>query len=95
MDSCDCNSIEEYGKLVEGQKKELQDWIKGRFIRHSRVNRKASASSYGFKHIFSNDRHGFYITNGCFKGAMLEAGHHPVDEREINWHFNVKFFPLK
>ena len=44
-------------------------------------------SSYGLKHLF--ERHGGYITNGMFKGAMLEAGFKVDNPNDINWCFNV------
>jgi hypothetical protein len=47
-------------------------------------------NSYGMKHDFERDQDGFYICNGAFKGAMLAAGHHPVDANELNWRFRVK-----
>jgi hypothetical protein len=37
-----------------------------------------SASSYALKHYFEVADDGFYITNGQFKGAMLEAGFEPL-----------------
>jgi hypothetical protein len=44
------------------------------------------STSYGMKHDFENDT-GLYVSNGMFKGAMLEAGYEPVDPKERNWQF--------
>jgi hypothetical protein len=43
-------------------------------------------ASYCMKHSFEDDT-GFYVSNGAFKGAMLEAGYEPVDPKERNWRF--------
>jgi len=88
----DVNIQEEYNQLTIDQKEELQSWIKGRFIHCKTINK--TYTSYGYKHIFENDRHGFYISNEQFKGAMLEAGYIPRDKLSKNWNFYVKFFTL-
>ena len=51
------------------------------------INRRCT--SYGLKHFFEASRDGFYITNGMFKGAMLQAGFFTGDKSLKNWHFNV------
>jgi hypothetical protein len=56
----------------------------------ARARRTFSRSSYGMKHDFEREPEGFYVTNGMFKGAMLAAGHAPVDKSELNWLFKVK-----
>jgi len=83
---------EEYNKLSKTQQNELQSWIKGRFTHRKTVNK--NHTSYGYKHVFENDIHGFYISNEQFKGAMLEAGYEPRDKSAKNWSFYVKFFDL-
>lgn len=52
-------------------------------------------SSYGLKHIFANDKDGFYVCNGQFKGAMILAGFTVEDITELNWHFNVSEKSIK
>jgi hypothetical protein len=47
------------------------------------------ATSYGLKHAAEDDL-GFYISNGQFKGAMLEAGYEPVDTLDRNWLFRAR-----
>jgi hypothetical protein len=47
------------------------------------------ATSYGLKHAAEDDL-GFYISNGEFKGAMLEAGYESADAWEQNWMFRVR-----
>jgi len=83
---------EEYNKLSITQQNELQSWIKGRFTHRKTINHHHT--SYRYKHIFENDRHGFYISNEQFKGAMWEAGYYPKVKLDKNWSFYVKFFAL-
>jgi hypothetical protein len=47
------------------------------------------ATSYGLKHAAEDDL-GFYISNGQFKGAMLEAGYEPANTWEQNWLFRTR-----
>lgn len=43
-------------------------------------------TSYGLKHLFEKEPFGFYITNGAFKKAMIEAGFkHTSKNGSINW----------
>lgn len=62
-----------------------------------------SGTSYGIKHVFASQAaqgsglcsgH-FYLTNGEFKGAMLEAGLKPVDRTTLNWEFYARFKPAR
>ena len=46
-------------------------------------------TSYSMKHDFEDDT-GWHVTNDEFKGAMLAAGHEPVDPRALNWCFRVR-----
>ena len=78
--------IEEYNKLSTTQKEELQSWIKGRFTHRKTIN---NHTSYGYKHVFENDRHGFYISNEQFKGAMKKQ----VIIQEIS-HLKIGVFML-
>lgn len=81
------NSIEEFEKLGTVQKLILVDWIKNHFEPIKSWNLKNS--SYGMKGIFERSENGFYITNGAFKGAMLECGFNVKDKNALNWNFNV------
>lgn len=45
--------------------------------------------SYSLKHYFSDSTCGFYITNGCMKGAMIIAKFRVADVSRQNWNFNV------
>ena len=46
--------------------------------------------SYSLKHIYERDM-GKYVTNGQFKGAMIKYGFDPVNPRELNCYYRVKF----
>lgn len=62
-----------------------------------------SRTSYGLKHVFerkyretlSGNLGGSYVTNGQFKGAMLEAGFDVKDKSRLNWHFNASQKSIK
>lgn len=41
-------------------------------------------SSYRLKHLLP-----FYVTNGAFKGAMLQTNFRVVDKTKLNWNFNI------
>lgn len=47
-------------------------------------------TSYSIKHYFNDSSCGFYVLNGCMKGAMLIAGFKVADMRSKNWCINVK-----
>ncbi len=63
----------------------------------------ARRSSYGLKHVFerkyrealSDTFESSYVTNGQFKGAMLEAGFDVKDKSRLNWHFNASEKSIK
>jgi hypothetical protein len=74
----------EYQNLLADTRAELLLWI-WRNLTPTKAKVHLS-TSYGLKHTFEDDA-GFYISNGAFKGAMLEAGYEPVDPRERNWRF--------
>lgn len=78
---------EEFDKLSASQQETLLAWIAINLKPIRSVNRRCT--SYGLKHFFEASRDGFYITNGMFKGAMLQAGFFTSDEAQKNWHFNV------
>lgn len=81
------NNPTNYEELSIEQKEILQDWIFKNFEIAERFN--LTHTSYGLKHLFEKSPEGFYITNGQFKGAMLNAGYKVKDHKELNWHFNV------
>ena len=83
----DVDLPEQFEKLTSEQKEILCSWIYGNIVPRKTVNR--SYSSYGLKHFFEDSARGFYITNGQFKGAMLECEFDPDDEDEKNWCFRI------
>lgn len=46
-------------------------------------------SSYGLKHLFEQSEHGFYITNGQLKAALIMTGFKIENIDLLNWHFNI------
>jgi hypothetical protein len=76
-----------FQKLKPKEQAALVDWIRAVLVPAKTVFRR---NSYGMKHDFDHEPDGFYVYNGAFKGAMLAAGFHPVDENDLNWRFRVK-----
>jgi len=76
------NAPDEFYKLDKSTQQKLLDWINSNLTERKYFNRKIT--SYGLKHMLP-----FYVTNGEFKGAMLEAGYKVLDKTEMNWNFNV------
>jgi hypothetical protein len=74
----------EYQELPADTRAELLLWIWSN-LRPTKV-KIHRYSSYGLKHACEDDT-GIYISNGMFKGGMLEAGYVPVDPKERNWRF--------
>ena len=60
-------------------------------------------TSYGLKHVFEDlyrkelhgEMFGSSISNGQFKGAMVEAGFEVKDKRAQNWSFNISKRSIK
>jgi transcriptional regulator with XRE-family HTH domain len=78
----------EFNDMDPERRKLLLDWIYQNLNYCSSVNSKHT--SYGMKHIYQS-KTGNYVTNGEFKGAMLEAGFKmvPCSKTSINCHFSV------
>jgi len=76
-------------RLPEEEQQALLDWIDCTFGLDDAVY---PGSSYGLKHWFEREI-GIYVTNGQFKGAMIQFGYDPVDPRYINCRYLVKFSP--
>lgn len=81
------DSPDEFDELEQSQKETLLDWCND-FNKIKSINK--NHSSYYLKHVFERSDKGFYITNGAFKGAMLECGftYKPISDSP-NWYFNV------
>lgn len=90
----DLNLPNEFNNLNESEQQTLIEWCSC-ISKIKSINLKRT--SYGLKHIFERSENGFYITNGMFKGAMLECGfdYKPVDSSSPNWHFNVSEKAIK
>jgi hypothetical protein len=83
----EANDPDGFQKLNPEEQAALVDWIRAVLVPAKTVFRR---NSYGMKHDFDREPDGFYVKNGAFKGAMLAAGFHPVDENDLNWRFRVK-----
>ncbi len=81
------NSKDEFGELKKEEQKQLVEWCKDAFLPIRTVNKEHT--SYGLKEMFEKSQKGFYINNGAFKGAMLEAGFKVSDEDALNWKFKI------
>lgn len=80
------DSPDEYRNLSRHERRLLRAWISGYISPRKTPNAR---TSYGIKHAFEQSEHGFYLSNGQFKGAMLAAGYPPVDEQDLNWRFRI------
>jgi hypothetical protein len=91
---CDCderymsgNDPLDFLTLTEEERAHLIDWIDGALRPDD--DYICPDSSYGIKHVYERDT-GKYVTNGQFKGAMIQFGFDPVDPRELNCHYCLK-----
>ncbi len=84
---------EEFNLMLKEDQNKLLEWIKKTFKPIKTVDEWNT--SYGLKHIFERSKGGFYITNGEFKGAMLNAGFLPHKYNEQNWRFRISKKSLK
>jgi hypothetical protein len=80
------NLPEDYKTLPEEEKQALQEWIR---LAIQPAKTTVSRDSYALKHEYKRQV-GLYVTNGQFKGAMLQAGYKPINPNEINWSFRIK-----
>lgn len=80
------NQPDDFYRLNARDQAVLKNWISTKLNRIKTVNRRHT--SYGLKHYFTNDGN-FYITNGMFKGAVIELGFKIADESKLNWNINV------
>ncbi|MBV1727136.1 MAG: hypothetical protein KUA32_03915 [Candidatus Desulforudis sp.] len=86
-DELQVNQSSAFYNLNDDEQKELLRWIRENLKKTKTFN--TWDSSYGLKHLFEMSANSFYVTNGTFKGAMLEAGFKVKDPYRINWHFNI------
>lgn len=87
------DSPNEFDDLTPTEKSILLNWINQNLIKIKSINNKHS--SYFLKKLFENSNQGFYITNGQFKGAMLESKFEIKSKYEQNWYFNVSEKSIK
>lgn len=80
------NRPEDFNRLIVRDQAILKNWIATKLDRIKTINRRHT--SYGLKHYFSNDGN-FYITNGMFKGAVLDMGFKIDNKSNLNWCINV------
>lgn len=82
-----CDDPLDYLRLSEEEQKTITDWIDHVFDPDE--DSICPESSYSLKHIYERDTEK-YLTNGQFKGAMVQYGFDPVDPRELNCHYRIK-----
>ena len=82
------NQPTEYDLLSEKEKAALQKWIDERIRPNIIKTYNRSFTSYGLKHYFEHEV-GLYVSNGAFKGAMLEAQILPKNPKDLNWVFKL------
>jgi hypothetical protein len=80
------NDPAEYGYLAPEKQAQLIAWIKANF---EPADQLLKVNSYKLKHEFEFSPGGFYVCNGAFKGAMLQAGFNlpRAGRRRPNWRF--------
>ncbi len=79
-----CEDPQIYDELPQEVKEMLDGWISTYIVPSKRGYWKRS--SYGLKADFQRDT-GIYIYSGAFNGAVLKAGHQPVNPKDTNWYF--------
>jgi hypothetical protein len=72
MNSSDANHPKCFDDLSQEEKLTLTSWVPTYLDPIKSFNERHT--SYGMKHRFENYKDGFYITNGAFKGAMIDCG---------------------
>ena len=80
------NPPDRFNEMAEKDKKIAVQWLDGNI--QPRKTPLPDWSSYGIKHLLERDTK-LYMTNGEFKGAMLQCGYKPVDAYELNWYFCI------
>lgn len=82
----DFDNPTKYTELSDEEKVSLQSWINCNLAYRQTINK--TLDSYFLKDLYQKST-GHYVTNGQFKGAMLEAGFKVLDKNAQNWVFNV------
>jgi hypothetical protein len=83
----DVNHPNEFNKLSQEEILTLASWVATYLDPITSFNERHT--SYGMKHLFESSKEGFYVTNGAFKGAMLDCGFKVKEKTALNWVFNV------
>ncbi|NHC42098.1 hypothetical protein G6549_19355 [Bacillus sp. MM2020_1] len=83
----DANHPNDFEKLSQQEMFNLASWVATYLNRIKSFNERHT--SHGMKHLFKRSENGFYVTNGAFKGAMLDCGFMVKDKTALNWVFNV------
>lgn len=93
MNNSGINNPNDFYNLSPEERKSLIKWITHKLGRSDQVYKKAS--SFYFKDCFENADNGFFVTNGQFKGALLEAEYRIDDKKKMNWHANFSIQRVK
>ena len=86
MNNKNPDAPERFNELSPDEQSQLLSWIDQNI--ESRKTFNDRSTSYGLKHRFESTG-GFYVVNGAFKGAMLEAGYFVKNSNDLNWIFNI------
>ena len=82
------NLPSDYNNLTTDEQMIIRGWIGTNLDPVSTFN--LDVTSYGLKHKFERSKEGFYVSNGQFKGAMLDVGGFKVkNTNDLNWQFNI------
>jgi hypothetical protein len=82
------NQIDDYARLTADKGAQLAAWIAATMHPIKAANQYQNSDA--LKDIFARSEGGFALTNGQFKGAMLAAGHEPVNSEQLNWTFHIR-----
>lgn len=85
------NAPRDFFNLSLEERERLMNWIKENLKPIKTMNR--NHTSYGLKHYAEHDfvknDEPFYISNGMFKGAMIQCGFKSNNMNQLNWYFGV------
>lgn len=78
------------GALISDREDKVVAAVDGWIRKNVRTGKKIlhGRTSYGMKHMLEHDT-GIYLTNNEFKDAMLLAGFHPVNPKDLNWRYRI------
>jgi hypothetical protein len=81
-----------WDNIREPKRSEVLWWIRDRIVPwpHARVSSAYGKYSLKFEWEVTHDIGDYYVSEGQFKGAMVELGYLPIDPGEDSWRFRAK-----